>query len=185
MLFRSELLSFQARPTAHGNLLNWATASEKNSSHFEVERADNSVDFKNIGTIKGYGNSNQIHTYSFLDKTSLATIYYYRLKQVDADGTFTYSKTIAVSGLVLNKDAQIIVSPNPANDVLIVQSLTDNALDKRVDLISLDGRVVLSKTLFQGSTLCFFDLKAVCAGTYFVRIVDGQQTKVMKVVIGN
>ena len=115
----------------------------------------------------------------------MAAVNYYRLKQVDTDGTFTYSKTIAVSGVVLNKDAQIIVSPNPANDVLIVQSLTDNALDKRVDLISLDGRVVLSKTLYQGSTMCVFDLKAVCAGVYFVRIVDGQQTKTLKVVIGN
>ena len=180
-----DLFKFEAKPTENGNLLNWATASEKNNSHFDIERSDNGIDFKSIGAIKGHGNTNQMHTYSFLDKNPLAAVNYYRLKQVDTDGTFIYSKTIAVSGLVLSKDAQIIVSPNPANDVLIVQSLTDNALDKRVDLISLEGRLVLSKTLYQGSTMCFFDLKTVCAGLYFVRIVDGQQTKTLKVVIGN
>ena len=179
-----ELLSFQARPTENGNLLNWATANELNNNHFDVERSDNGVDFKSIGQVKGNGNTNQISTYSFVDKTLLAAVNYYRLKQVNTDGTFTYSKTISVSGVVLNKDALITISPNPANDVLIVQSLTDNALDKHVDLLSLDGRIVLSKTLYQGSTMCFFDLKDVCAGSYFVRIVDGQQTKTLKIVIG-
>lgn len=176
---------FEAKPTENGNLLHWATASERNNSHFEVERAEDGQHFTRIGNVKGNGQSSQINSYTFVDKTPLAAVNYYRLKQVDTEGSFTYSKTIAVSSVVLEKDASILVAPNPANDVLIVQSLTDNSHDKRVDLISLDGRILQSKTVLQGSTLCFFDVKTVCSGTYFVRIVDGQQIKIAKVVIGN
>ena len=180
-----DLFKFEAKTTENGNLLNWATANEKNNSHFEIESGDNGVHFKKIGEVKGSSNANQSKAYSFLDKTPLANINYYRLKQVDADGSSTYSKTIAVSSIALNKDAHILISPNPASDMLIVQSLTDNTTDKKVDLISFDGRIIQSKTLFKGSTMCFFDLQTVYAGTYFIRIIDGQQTKMTKIVVGN
>jgi YHYH protein/Secretion system C-terminal sorting domain len=180
-----DLFKFEAKPTENGNLLHWVTASERNSSHFEVERSDDGKHFGHLGDVKSKGQSSQITQYSFLDKMPLPTVNYYRLKQIDTDGSFTYSTIIAVSNIVSAKDATITIYPNPVSDVLIVQSLTDNNRDKKVDLISLDGRIVQSKTLYQGSTRCTFDLQTVYTGTYFVRIIDGQQTKITKVVVQN
>jgi hypothetical protein len=180
-----DLFKFAAKPTENGNLLDWATASEHNNSRFEIERAENATDFERIGEVKGSLNSNSLNTYSFLDKNPLLGINYYRLKQVDMDGTFMYSKTLSVSNIKDEKDAHIFIHPNPASDVLVVQSLTDNTVNKTVELINLQGKVIQSKTLFQGSTMCLFDLQTVYAGTYFVKIVDGQQTKVTKIVVKN
>lgn len=91
------LLSFSAKRLHEAQVdLYFSTASEKNNKGFEIERSEDGFDFKNIGFVKGVGNSQTMKYYSFSDANAVQDNLYYRLKQVDEDGRFEYSKIIKV-----------------------------------------------------------------------------------------
>ena len=109
-----ELVAFTAEGRGGDALLRWATASEKNNDRFEVEASADGRSFRRIGTVAGAGSSSQPHEYQLLDPTIArygASLVYYRLRQVDADGTASYSpvRTVAVTGTV-----GLALFPNPA-----------------------------------------------------------------------
>ena len=136
-------LNFKAILTDENTVqLDWSTASEINNSHFEVERlADN---WEMIGRVKGNGTTNDISKYQFIDsgfKHSELNLYY-RLKQVDFDGKFDYSK-IAIVGLSTTKlDNSIIVFPNPNYGLFNINftNITGNKVIKVYDAI---GKLVI------------------------------------------
>ncbi len=91
-----ELTSFSAN-SVNGNVeLLWKTATEKNNNGFDVERKSANSEFVKIGFVKGNGTTTNLSSYSFTDK-NVNTNYSYRLKQIDFDGTFTYSSIVNVS----------------------------------------------------------------------------------------
>lgn len=102
-----ELLYFEGTPYLTFNRLDWATASEHNSSHFEIEKSLNGFDWDVLGIKTSAGNSNQLIKYSYLDNITNFGIHYYRLKQVDFDGKFKYYSIIAVYNP--NKDSKKII----------------------------------------------------------------------------
>lgn len=91
-----ELKEFSGKCENNSITLLWETASEKNNSHFVVQRSNNAVDFDSIGIVKGFGNSNINRTYVFNDLI-LDDLSYYRIKQVDYNGHFNLSNLIALS----------------------------------------------------------------------------------------
>jgi hypothetical protein len=92
-----DLIYFTGKPIETGVQLDWATAMELNSSHFEVQKLENDA-FETIGTVQSSGNSNEVLTYQFLDETSLTPgkLYKYRLKMVDFDGSWKVSEVVSV-----------------------------------------------------------------------------------------
>jgi hypothetical protein len=145
-----ELVSFNARENRNSILLNWTTATEVNNYGFEIERkvADQEQEngkFEKIGFVNGAGNSNSSKSYSFTDNTLLGRVYMYRLKQIDNDGSYEYSKEIKV---VLNNLPEYSLEknyPNPFNPSTTIKYKLP--VDSRVDLKIYDimGREV--KTL--------------------------------------
>jgi hypothetical protein len=95
--------------------------------------------------------------------------------------TFTPTATADVH----EKGLDVTIYPNPSNDILAIQSPIAENFDRTVELISLDGKVLQTKTLYQGSSICYFDIRTVYAGVYLVRVSAGQTSKTMKVVVGN
>ncbi|WP_461490280.1 T9SS type A sorting domain-containing protein [Pontibacter sp. HJ8] len=91
-----ELTHFAAKAVNKAVELAWTTASEQNNSHFEIERSTNSISFEQAGIAKGQGTTSLLSNYTFTDKQPIPGISYYRLKQVDEDGTHSYSKIVAV-----------------------------------------------------------------------------------------
>lgn len=93
-----ELMTFTGKYIAErqGILLDWMTASESNNHYFEIQRSSDQITFEAIGTVEGALNSQDTLHYSYLDTDPLAGQSYYRLKQVDLDGTHIYSAVIAV-----------------------------------------------------------------------------------------
>ncbi len=79
-----------------GTMLSWSTASEENNALFVVEKSSDGVEFINIGSVEGAGNSAELREYTYLDIMATGERNYYRLKQVDADGGFSYSDVILV-----------------------------------------------------------------------------------------
>lgn len=112
------LISFAGRRTATGATLDWATASEHNSSWFVVERSTGSAgEFQAVGKVAAAGTSTASQRYQFADAgaaTLSATVLYYRLRQIDSDGTTAYSPVVALAASAQASTSSLQVYPNPA-----------------------------------------------------------------------
>ena len=137
-----ELLSFNAHLIDNQIIrLNWVTTTELNSAFFSIEKSTDGTKFLPIGQVKAAGHSNQKLHYTYDDSSiSKDKIVYYRLKQVDNDGQYKYSKTVAVAQK--DKNIKLSVYPNPAKDVLIIEGLDDI---KTVKIYNFQG-VLVQKT---------------------------------------
>lgn len=109
-----ELLSFTAETAINSVLLKWSTASEKNSEKYIIERSSDAFNWQPVATAIAAGESTQLLNYSAFDTLPLSNLAYYRLKQIDFDQSFTYSKLVSVNMPTLNKRG-LKVFPNPNN----------------------------------------------------------------------
>jgi len=172
--------------------LNWATASEVNNKGFEVERSFNGTDFENIGFVKGNGNSNAVNNYFLNDDLStinpqMPTTIYYRLKQIDFDGNFEYSSTIAVKTNNENEfENEVTISPNPFNNQIQLNFNCQNNATVNLVLMDALGREVYNKTLptINGTNnLTINDIADLKAGIYFAHLKsNGIVTKTVKML---
>ena len=97
-------------------------------------------------------------------------------------GVTTYTPTVATQN-VPAESLDLTVFPSPATDLLVVQSKLAETFDRKVELINMEGRTVQMQYLYQGSTMCYFDVQTLYAGMYFVRISAGNQVNTKKVNI--
>lgn len=112
------LLNFSGKPIANTMQLQWSTAAEINSGYFEVQRSADRNNFEPIGKLAAAGNADLTQTYSFTDNApKINAINFYRLKEVDRDGHFVYSKIIAGS---FNENVLVKIYPNPATDNVLI-----------------------------------------------------------------
>lgn len=119
------LVNFTAQKQPEGNLLQWQTAQELNSSHFNIQRSSDGQAFKTIATVKATGNSNTVITYHHLDNSSQAATsatVYYRIATADMDGTLRYSNIATIKNTL--QSSLFAVWPNPAGAVINLQSKT-------------------------------------------------------------
>ena len=164
------LLNFDAVTHGSGVMTSWVTASETNNDYFIIERSADGMHFEQIGTRKGAGNSTNTLYYSMLDGAPFKGVSYYRLSQVDYDGSSTKSQVVAVSFLgnsVLN------VFPNPAQTA--IQYRFNSAADGVVmfEMIDALGKTVLSKQVDvkKGlNTSDALDIRFMPQGVYFIQL---------------
>jgi hypothetical protein len=124
-------------------LISWKTLTEKDNAYFEVERSADASNFVSIATVLGRGNSNSENAYAVTDVQPMKGINFYRLKQVDLDGTTSYSKILS-----LEFDDVPVASfyPNPAQEFVTV-AVNDPRILNKVYLYDGLGRLVLEQTL--------------------------------------
>jgi Secretion system C-terminal sorting domain len=135
-----ELTNFSGNLENDGSIqLNWGTAQEFNNNYFAVERSDERKIFDSLGTIKGFGNSSVSHSYIFTDTNPASGMNYYRLQQVNFDGSAFYSKVIGINNTSSSR-FNVQVFPNPARYSIEVKAENARSGNYRVDLISLDGK---------------------------------------------
>jgi hypothetical protein len=136
------LLFFIAENNNDDIELRWSTASESNNSGFEIQRAASTAgDFEKAGWIKGYGTSSSPHSYNYEDKNIQHGVkYFYRLKQIDFNGNFSYSKIISAEIPVLQNEISIV--PNPFTDrANVIYNLKENA-DVRIEVYNGAGQII-------------------------------------------
>lgn len=187
-----ELISFNGKRISEKVQLNWATASEINNDYFVIERSAHNKMFEAIGDrVKGAGNSNVVNQYQIFDNEALGfatqndvkTIYY-RLRQVDFDGTINYSKVISVS---MNQETTAFdasVYPNPFNGTINVTVSTNNTANTHIEVVDINGKTVYSETLgtLSGNSIyTITNLDKIPAGMYFIKVVQETDSKVVKV----
>jgi hypothetical protein len=174
-------LYFNGRNTEAGTELNWATATEKNTEAFIIERSENCKEFTAIGSVKASGNSTQEATYKFLDKATPAAKTYYRLKQTDLDGAFTYSKIIAVAKNNRLEKLAASVYPNPFSEIINLKLATPQTI-KHLSLTTIEGKEVYSKNVTSPDDLTITNLPVLPAGIYLLNVTGEENTATIKVV---
>jgi hypothetical protein len=164
------LSSFTGETDNSVNYLKWITQSEQSSSHFEIERSADAVNFEKIGIVNAMGISNQPKQYSFNDVNPIKGNNYYRLKMVDIDGTFEFSNTIALE--IKGKQTTYIFFPIPTSDVVSYQFEADNNESLFMEVINTLGQVVFSqtKTARTGTNSIPISLVDLVPGNYTVRV---------------
>ncbi len=181
-----QLTYFAARAAENDVLLTWLTASEFNNKGFEVERSINGVDFEYIGFVKGAGNSARQVRYGITDKNALQleTTLYYRLKQVDMDGSFNYSSIVSVDMLSVESFTSKVF-PNPFTEQFSIEVNTPESGDAICTLIDITGKVIASKVapLISGANFIeFTETSNVISGVYFLQVQQGEYKSIQKVV---
>jgi len=170
-----ELTGFSGEERDCQTQLTWSTATESNSSHFVIERSKSGDNFVSVGRVDAAGNSVVPISYSFSDNN--IGVAYYRLKQVDIDGTHSYSDIIRVASTCLDDvtNGDIFdVYPNPVHsqqqvNIELYSKVNETA---QIKVMDINGRVVLSESraIIEGLNTLNFSASDLAAGTYFVRL---------------
>ncbi|MDF1673819.1 MAG: T9SS type A sorting domain-containing protein [Vicingaceae bacterium] len=167
-----ELLSFKGESHDGYNKLAWTTATEINNDYFILEVSPNIADgFEEIGTLDGAGNSNIELSYSFMDNNPRNGINYYRLKQVDFDGEYSYSDVVALNS---NKGDNIIMYPNPSTGKLFLD--IKGLRDERYKILCsnvLGSQFEEELYIKRGDATYELDrFSSLNRGIYFIQILD-------------
>jgi hypothetical protein len=166
-----ELMSFDAQTTEGGkNHLTWSTASENNSQSFDIERSQDGVRFSTIGNVKAKGRA---ANYSFIDNAPLRHTSYYRLKAIDNDRSFEYSKIVSVKNGTTKSN--ISIYPTAVMDALTVEN--DGSAVDAVTIFNHVGQIML--TVKETNRV---DMSQLPSGLYLVQVQAGIETVVEKVV---
>jgi hypothetical protein len=175
-----ELTSFSADVNETDVTLNWSTATETNNQGFEVQRSVNGGEFETVTFVNGNGTSTEMQHYSYTDAGLSEGIYSYRLKQVNYDGSFEYSKTIIVDIVLPDIYSLDQNYPNPFNpDTRIDFSLaSDSKVTLKIyNLLGQEVTTLLNNELTAGVHYINFNASSLNSGVYFYRIeaagVDG------------
>ena len=169
-----ELVAFTARAVGNRDAaLAWTTASEKNSGHFDVERSLDGAAFVKIGQVQGQGSKASATDYALTDANAAAKatggVAYYRLRQVDADGTASYSPVQSVSFTKAPAAPALGLYPNPAAARTQLDLSQLPAGTYQVAVLDMTGRVVLYRSLPAG-VAHELDLTGLASGSYVVRV---------------
>lgn len=173
-----EWLSFDGKVIDQHGELYWSTATEVNNSHFVVQRSEDARNFITIGTVNAAGNSVVQSSYQFTDRDELQGVHYYRIKQVDFDGSYDYSNTIALDyGL---NAGSLLVAPNPNNGVFQLVNRSDQVLD--LNLLTPLGQDLLTLTLqpYENKQV---NIKNGSSGIYMLRYHQNGRLHYQKVAV--
>jgi len=167
------LVSFNGELQGGATLLNWRTASEQQTDHFEIERSVNGTTFEKIGTVAAAGNSSTAIDYDYTDAQAgnqAALVIYYRLKIVDIDGNFKYSDIVNVS--LASIAGKVVVTPNPTDKVAKVTLTAANAGIAKWNIADNSGRVILqgNNQVQAGNNNFNINVDKLAAGLYYLNV---------------
>lgn len=163
---------FSGRFENNSVLLNWVTEQETINAYFDIEASHDGSNFTSIGRQNANGNNSVITRYNFTDYRFFKTgNNYYRLKQVDVDGKFTYSAIVLVK-LTAEKKPVIIIYPNPFTSSVTVSLTQNQSSGWQVNVYSTTGQLVLHKELSGGQNQVNLNMAKISAGVYQVVVKD-------------
>ncbi|GAB2962712.1 hypothetical protein GCM10027048_34210 [Hymenobacter coalescens] len=178
-----ELLAFGARCTGAVVSATWATAQEQDNAYFDVQRSRDGHVFNTIGRVEGSGTSTQRRDYQFVDQQPVKQPAYYRLRQVDVDGTESFSQIVVVAPCSQRPAAMsLTVAPNPGSDLFEVWSGVAPGTVLHISVVSATGVPVLRARVTAGATRPVLDLRAQPAGVYIVQVSTPTGVETTRVV---
>jgi len=183
-----ELTSFTASALGKGIVLNWTTATEKNNNGFVIERSVDGKTFSSVKFVQGKGTTSEMSSYSYSDNTVTTGKYYYRLRQMDFDGTINYSKTVEASVSAMPYEFTLSQNyPNPFNPTTNIKfTVTKNAQASLIVYNSLGQQIA---TLFNANAQAgrvydiTFDASKLTSGVYFYQLRQGNSVDTHKMLL--
>ena len=172
-----ELMNFEVLDKGRDHIINWTTASEVNSSSFDVERSYNGSDFETIHELVASGESFDVLHYQFIDEKVEAGKYLYRLKMIDLDGSFEYSEVRSIHKKDGNMD--ITLSPNPTKGILSIQQ--NSSKNVNVQFYNIIGQEVYSITNHDNEQ--DINIGHLEKGIYFVLVSIGEESRIEKLIL--
>ena len=168
-----ELTSFTANVVGSSVELNWTTATELNNSGFEIERSEDNVSFEKIAFVPGFGTTTEPKSYSYTDQSVNGGTYYFRLKQIDFDGSFVYSDVVEVDVTLPSIFALEQNYPNPFNPSTSIQFSLPVDAQVAIGIYNLVGEKVVevaSGNFAAGSHKVTFNASTLTSGIYFYQL---------------
>ena len=177
-----ELLSFKVEDEKDGVALDWTTASEVNNHYFTVERSTDLVSFEEVVRVNGAGNSNGLKQYAALDSAPLEGISYYRLVQIDYDGTRReYDPQMVQFKVASEQELQVFPNPFEERFSLRLQGIEDGIY--QLSITDAAGMLIGTASL-SGSDLAGYEinLKDKMPGVYTIQIYNAKMNLVKRVI---
>jgi uncharacterized repeat protein (TIGR01451 family) len=178
--FKAQLL------TSNSAIVKWTTESELDNDHFEVERSDDGLHFTLRGKVRGNGSTTVSHSYDYTDMLNTSSpIVYYRLKIIDTDGKYSYSKIVAIklSGSI-NVD-KYSVYPNPFISDIRISMTSQIDVMATFRVLSFDGKEMVRRTLSvqKGDNIIVMkDFGKLAKGSYLLEVTSGSDKFIQKIV---
>ena len=172
------LSSFDATIRNKQTLLNWTTDAEIDNQYMAIERSQDGRNFKELGRIAGAGTTEVPQNYSFTDKRPVSGLNYYRLRQVDFDGTATFSKVIVVELKEAKSDFSI--RPTETADWLTVQMSSGFPQKGNLEIFDLNGRLLFQAQTDSGLSTLDINVQHFPSGQYVLRFVNGTQIETLR-----
>lgn len=162
-----ELSRFNVRAMKGGAMLNWETATETDNEYFAIERSTNGLDFEEIDQVIGQGTSFEAYQYEYFDaELPDSRNVYYRLVQMDYDGTFSISQVKVISNTL--KNGQLRLTPNPASNAVEIDLTSAIQGDIEIQLFDIKGQLVQSN-LISGDDKRVIDISQIPQGQYILK----------------
>lgn len=157
-------------------ILTWATSAEINTDYFIVERSLNGTNFQEADRVKASGNRTGNQRYTYTDDAANGSTLYYRLKQTDNDGLYSYSKIVSVQ---LNNDARAVrLQPNPVQNTVRVQ-LPENMQTATLLMHNAAGVLVLRQTVKNAEPV---NVQQLSAGMYYITVQHNEKRYTLKMI---
>ncbi|MBN8547040.1 MAG: T9SS type A sorting domain-containing protein [Ignavibacteria bacterium] len=181
-----ELSSFTASSSNGSVVLDWSTATETNNKGFEIERKAAGTEYSSVAFVAGNGTSTNVHNYNFTDANLQAGKYTYRLKQIDLDGTSSYSKEVEVDVAQVNSFALDQNYPNPFNPTTSISYRipeASNVVIKVYDVMGTEVATLVNGKQEAGNHSIAFDAAKLSSGSYIYTIKAGNFTTSKKMIL--
>jgi hypothetical protein len=158
--------------------LHWSTSSELNNNYFAIEKSLDALNFDSIGMIIGNGTSIVEHDYYFDDKNVKNGTIYYRIKQVDFDGTYSYSYIRSIE-IVSTASSVVSIYPNPTHDIIEISiSNKIERVNNTISVFDISGRKIISFSTT--NDISRIDLSQYASGAYFLVLNNEKPIKIFK-----
>jgi photosystem II stability/assembly factor-like uncharacterized protein len=181
-----ELTSFTAEAMDQKVILRWTTATELNNNGFEIQRKVAESDFATVGFVRGEGTTTNQREYSYIDKDLADGKYFYRLKQVDYNGTYEYSDVIEVDVRSLNEYTLEQNYPNPFNPATTIGYVLREKTNAKLILLNAIGEevaVLVNGEQDKGFHKIDFNASTLASGVYFYRLQAGSFVQTRKMIL--
>lgn len=177
------LLFFSGKPNNGKVMLTWSTHSEINNSHFIIEKSSSGKEFSFLAKVNGNGTTSQQQWYFTEDREPFTPVTFYRLTQVDFDGTYRQSKVISVT-LSLPESFTVTLSPNPAQSETWLSVVSAEESELEIHITDIHGRTVYNeiRNVQEGMNSFRIETDRWDAGIYFVTTRNGYTVKSTKLV---
>ena len=178
-----QLIYFNAKAVNGHSLLNWRVAEEDDIDHYEIERSVDGLHFIGLQSVNKTGNSGGTQNYESSDLHPVTGFNYYRLKLVDKQHHYTYSRIVLVNFSGSN-EISVGIYPNPAHDLLKISFGSGKTEQLQLAMFDAKGRLLETKTVMviSGNNEIPWDIRALPAGNYFIRLQEGSSLKTIQFV---